>query len=138
MRKTIILIILLSIITLFANVPTGKELLQVDDIIKYYELYDKIADLEANIDTLNGRCLCLETKIAVLEMAVENEVFYDRTIPCPPKADGDVIGISKGTNGVYMRYDDNKLTKEMHDNYNDVMEEIILLWEAIYKLEDKN
>jgi len=106
MKRTITIIILLSVIWLFAtyNPNTLTAEIQHTDIIKYYQLYDKINALEANIDSL-------ETKISVLEMVIEYEIF---------DKDSDIKTI----------------TKEVNDNYKDVMEDIILLWEAIYKLQD--
>jgi len=132
MRKTIIFIMLLSVIGLFGNIkPTDTVTLEgydSSDIIKYYQLYDKIDALEAKIDTL-------EQKMAVLEKAVEREVFdgvvNSGVTLCAPKAVDDVTTVTCDKDKVI-----SKLTKEIDRNYNDTMEEIILLWEAVWKLED--
>ena len=49
---------------------THKQKHKIDDIIKYYNLYEKIDRLEARIDTL-------EQKIAILELAIEYRIFID-------------------------------------------------------------
>jgi len=197
MRKTIIFIILLSVIGLFGDTPTNEEYSSIDDIVKYYSLYKKIDMLESNIDSLNARCLCLEQKVKVLEMAVEYEVFDDNKLqkhdpsvtypvidpiqeefwrwqidnPMPympaidpqwerfikereAKEDTAKHKISYGYTRDYIGLADidsltitskldnitnkdiNKLTKEMNHNYDDVMDEILMLWEAIYKIQD--
>ena len=81
---------------------------EIDEIIQYYKLFKQIETLEAHIDSLNARCLCLENKVKVLEQAAEYEVFKN--------------------------YNHNTVTKEMNDNYDGVMEEILMLWEAIEEI----
>jgi hypothetical protein len=133
MRKTIIFIILLSVIGLFGDTPTNEEYSSIDDIVKYYSLYKKIDMLESNIDSLSNRCLCLEQKVAVLEMAVTRDIFDGyKTVPFNPQpSETNETKIVNG-NDILIK----KLTKEMNQNYDDVMDEILMLWEAIYKIQD--
>lgn len=71
--------IILAVILVFALVIYGlnvrsNEPSNIDDIIKFYDLHIEIECLEASIDTLNAKCLCMEQRINVLEKVVKDEL----------------------------------------------------------------
>jgi len=91
MKKAMILLVLMMVVILSGMVdvrdnfdgstttleeqPNRESNSNIDEIIKYYKLFQQIETLEAHIDSLNVRCLCLEKKVEVLEKAVEYETF---------------------------------------------------------------
>ena len=94
MKNIIILLLLLAIGMLWGVLdiddydykstrkhPIMESNSQIDDIIQYYRLSQRVVILEAYIDSLNNRCLCLENKVNALEKAVEYETFKPKYNP---------------------------------------------------------